>query len=114
MGTAIIHFVIGITLTATLVGCYECQGENCSNLPPTSPDYPPMPRFGAELQHACDDACKHLRALGCPEGSGSMGGEPCTVTCQRTGSVRPLPLACWADAGTTAEAKACGALRCVR
>lgn len=98
----------------TFEGCYQCDGPDCRNLPPVYPDYPPTPSFGADLERACDRACARLRAIGCPEGSGSMGGEPCTITCQRAVGVRPLPIVCWADAGSSAEAKACGGLRCIR
>jgi hypothetical protein len=111
VGIAALALALVVLVTA---GCYECADKNCSNIPDIHTDYPPGPRFGAELERACGDACAHLRALGCPEGSGSMGGEPCTVTCTKASSARPLPLACWSDAGSTAEAKACGALRCIR
>lgn len=112
-----LRIVVTVAALTTIVGC-ESLFPKCDDplrpCPDVEPEYPPMPRFGADLERACGDACRHLRSLGCPEGSGSMGGEPCSVTCQRAGSVRPLPLACWADAGTSAEAKACGSLRCVR
>lgn len=103
-----------VAASAYLVAaCYECQGPDCANLPPVYPEYPPSPRFGAELDEACDRACLRLRELHCPEGEGSVSGETCRRTCLRASALRPLPLLCWADAGTVASAKGCGSLRCV-
>jgi hypothetical protein len=87
-----------------LVACYDASKP----LPPYTPVVP------VATADDCVRACAQLAALGCPEGSGSLGGEPCSVTCQRASELRPLPLACWASARSSAEAKACGSLRCVR
>jgi hypothetical protein len=80
--------------------------------PNVEPDYPVSPPFGAQLETQCKDACAHLRSLGCPEGQGSLSGEPCPATCYRAAALRPLPLLCWTDAGSVADARACGSLRC--
>lgn len=112
MKTALLGLCSLVASGAVLIaaGCYDASKP----LPPHFPDYPAPAPFGTELDRTCAAACERLRALGCPEGSGSLGGEPCTVTCARASSLRPLPAACWAEAGTTADAKACGALRCIR
>lgn len=101
------RFLLGMLAFVSVHGCYDTSKP----LPPYRPIYGPAP---ADLADACVRACANLRGLGCPEGDGSIGGEPCSVTCQRASELRPLPVACWSVAKSTAEAKACGSLRCVR
>lgn len=106
---ALFSIIIG---AAMAVACYDATKP----LPPYQPIYGPGPGPDDLYSSAksCEDACAHLRDLGCPEGQGSLGGEPCSVTCQRATELRALPLACWSAAKTQADAKACGSLRCVR
>lgn len=80
---------------------------------PVTPDTT-QPVYGDELAKACGSACERLRTLSCPEGTGSLGGESCAVTCMRASTLRPLPLACWADAGDVATLRSCGSVRCIR
>lgn len=102
------RFLAAMLAIVSIAACYDATKP----LPPYQPIGPgPGP---VELADACVRACANLAALGCPEGSGSLGGEPCSVTCQRASELRPLPVACWAAATSTAEAKACGSLRCIR
>lgn len=55
----------------------------------------------------CEKACAKLRELPCPEGK-----PQCEEACVSAVKLRPLPLDCWADAGTKEAARACGGLRC--
>jgi hypothetical protein len=88
-----------VAISLALVGC-----------PPPQPDTPPSDDLAADAEVAC----ANLRRLGCPEGSGAVGGQTCAVIVVRASSLRPLPLACWTEATTVTGAKACGSLRCVR
>lgn len=91
-------FVIAVVATA-LLGC-----------PPLPPEPPPSDDFMVDAEAAC----ANLRRLGCPEGQGSVAGVSCAVIVVRASALRSLPLACWTNAQTTVEAKACGSLRCTR
>jgi hypothetical protein len=71
---------------------------------PVEPDYP-----DSAVHATCEAACKNIHALSCPEGD-----EQCVTVCKHANEIRPLPLACWANARSVAEARACGSLRCVR
>ena len=59
-------------------------------------------------------ACAGLRALGCPEGNGVLGGDTCEVIIARRHTIHPLDLACFAGASDVAAARKCGSLRCQR
>lgn len=111
-------FLSAVLAAGIAVSCGGSLFPKCDDpkhpCPNVEPDYPASPPFGKELEEQCADACANLRDLGCPEGSGSAKGEPCSTTCYRAASLRPLPLLCWADAGAPSDARACGALRCVR
>lgn len=72
----------------------------------------PAPRSPSHEYTAAHNACANLRLVGCPEGNGSVGGVSCETIVMR--SLRPLPLACWTTAASSAEAKGCGSLRCIR
>lgn len=78
------------------------------------PPPPPEPPMSDDLMVDADAACSNLRRLGCPEGHGSLAGLSCAVIVVRASGLRPLPLACWANAQNVVDAKACGSLRCVR
>lgn len=113
-------FLIGVAALVAAGSLLACETlfPKCDDptkpCPLVEPDYPPTPRFGSELERACSSACSALRAIGCPEGSGTLGGEPCGSTCVRASALRPLPLGCWADAGDVASARSCGSIRCLR
>lgn len=103
-----VRFSFYMLVVVSIVACYDATKP----LPPYQPVGPgPGPVATAD---ECVRACANLAAVGCPEGSGSLGGEPCSVTCQRASELRPLPVTCWAASRSSAEAKACGSLRCVR
>jgi hypothetical protein len=91
-----------------LAACYD----ETKPLPPYYPDYPPSPPMVKPEE--AEVACSNLRNLGCPEGHGAIGGTPCSVVIQRAADLRPLPVACWTLAKSTADARACGSLRCLR
>jgi hypothetical protein len=67
---------------------------------------------GPADQTSAENACANFRAIGCPEGYGSIGGVSCIAIILR--SPRPLPLKCWIGAHNAAEAQGCGSLRCIR
>lgn len=76
---------------------------------------PPSPQPDeADSVDACKPSCAKLRTLGCSEGFASISGNSCERTCAKALELRDLPLRCWAESATVAEAKACGSLRCVR
>jgi hypothetical protein len=88
-----------LVLAALIIGC------PLHNPPDVEPVYPPS---------AVGEACANLRAIGCPEGQGSINGESCERTLTLATDLRPLPVTCWARARNDVEAKGCGSLRCVR
>lgn len=105
---------IAILILVALTACGTSLIPACDDpKKPCPTDAAPSPPMTAD-EKACAAACEHLRTLGCPEGHGSLGGEPCMVTCERANALRPLPLACWADAGDVDAARGCGSLRCIR
>lgn len=87
--------------------CYDAN-----KAPPVEPNYPPMTPFVGDVAEACAVACDHLKAIGCPEGKGSLAGHSCAPVCVESMNLRPLPLACWANASSQDAARACGSLRC--
>lgn len=92
------------TSSLFLVAIAACLPRPVSDVEPARENTP----------EACELACERLKAIGCPEGDGSLSGEPCTRVCLRAASLRALPLACWAGAPSASDARACGALRCRR
>lgn len=64
-------------------------------------------------QSPCGRACASLRRLGCPEGQPSRKGVSCYRTCLEMASLERIPAECWASAGTVADLRACGRVRCV-
>lgn len=74
----------------------------------------PPPLDPSDEAVVLEDVCANIRRLGCPEGHGGIGGTPCSVTLRRATQLRPLPLACWAEAHDVAELRSCGSIRCVR
>lgn len=71
----------------------------------------PLPKGTDAL---ADSACANLRRVGCPEGLGSVGGVSCKAIVLKASELRALPLECWTTAETSAAAKGCGSLRCIR
>lgn len=89
-----------------LFGAASCY-DTSKPLPPVYPDYPQESTVAVSL------VCDHLRALDCPEGKGSPGGQSCeqTVVQERQRPPR-LHEGCWLDAGTKEDIRKCGDLRC--
>jgi len=74
------------------------------------------PVVDASTGTACELACARLGSLGCPEAEALPGGKSCVVLCadaEESGkfSLRPD---CVADAGTVADVRVCGTVRCMR
>lgn len=108
MNRATILALVGVVISAALLVATALEGCTLHHPVPVEPDYPPM-LIGAALEKGCADACLNLRVLHCPEGA----GDGCVRVCLRANELRPLPVACWADAGTASAARGCGALRCM-
>lgn len=70
--------------------------------------YRPMPA-DAGTPADCDAACKHLRALKCPEGEPTAKGASCETVCNNTegsGTITLSP-ACVAQIQTCSEVDSC-------
>lgn len=106
------RYLLALVSAATIVGL-ACDPQF---LPPPRDEQNPPPTPSSEITDSCLRACENLRSadVNCPEGFGAVGGEPCAVTCVVASRLRPLPLSCWTNAKTAVDARACGALRCVR
>jgi hypothetical protein len=78
------------------------------------PLHNPVPVEPVYPASAIAEACSNLRMLGCPEGFGGINGETCERTLAHATELRPLPVVCWAEKKTVAEAKGCGSLRCIK
>ncbi len=74
----------------------------------------PDPAPAWDAGDACAVACDNLKAVGCREADGAIGGDSCRTICLRTSELRPLPLGCWSRARDSVEAKSCGSLRCIK
>lgn len=93
------RILVGTFAGVIVVACHQAPTEL------------PLPKGTDAL---ADSACANLRRVGCPEGFGSVGGASCTAVVLRASELRALPLECWTTAETSAAAKACGDLRCIR
>jgi hypothetical protein len=100
-----------LALSFALASLTACAA--CNQSPPSGSDAaPPPPPTAKGTQDQCAAMCTNLRRLGCPEGS--PDGGTCEATCvavegTHTASFHPL---CVADAGTQADIRACGTVRC--
>jgi len=81
-------------LCLLLVGCNACHSiptsTDAGKVPLTPP--PDAADAGVALD-ACALGCRHLRALGCPDGAHTPGGATCETVCRAslppTGGVDP-------------------------
>lgn len=115
--------LVSLTLAGAIVACGpevfpKCEDPTkpCPSAPPIEDPVTPPPLSSADVADACVLACENLRSprVNCPEGFGSIGGEPCAMTCMIASRLRALPLACWVAAKSAVDARSCGSLRCVK